>query len=68
VRDGADARPEDLVDCGAVPLGSHDVSNCIGGGLKDFLDRAFHPSQGAVTGKPYAAFPVCSSGVRLGPS
>ncbi len=28
----------------------------MGGGLKDFLDRAFYPTQGAVTDKPYAAF------------
>ena len=26
------------------------------GGLKDFLDRAFYPTQGQVTGRPYAAF------------
>jgi flavorubredoxin len=28
----------------------------MGGALKDFLDRAFYPTQGQVTDKPYAAF------------
>ena len=28
----------------------------MGGGLKDFLDRAFYPTQNQVTGKPYVAF------------
>jgi len=28
----------------------------MGGGLKDFLDRAFYPTQNQVTDKPYAAF------------
>jgi flavorubredoxin len=28
----------------------------MGGGLKDFLDRVFYPTQGQITDKPYAAF------------
>jgi len=28
----------------------------MGGGLKDFLDRAFYPTKEQVTDKPYAAF------------
>ncbi len=56
VRSGFDARPEDLVGCDAVALGSYDAFSYMGGGLKDFLDRAFYPTQGAVAGKPYGAF------------
>jgi flavorubredoxin len=36
----------------------------MGGGLKDFLDRAFYPTQGQVTGKPYAAFVTHGGGGR----
>jgi len=56
VKDGFSAGPEDLLACGAVALGSYDAFSYMGGGLKDFLDRAFYPTQGSVTDKPYAAF------------
>ena len=56
LRDGALAQPDDLLECDAVALGSYDAFSYMGGGLKDFLDRAFYPTQGQVTGKPYAAF------------
>ena len=53
---GLEAQPRDLQDCDAVALGSYDAFSYMGGGLKDFLDRAFYPTQNVVTGKPYAAF------------
>jgi len=56
LKDGFSAQPEDLLACGAVALGSYDAFSYMGGGLKDFLDRAFYPTQGSVTDKPYAAF------------
>ncbi len=56
VKSGLDAQPDDLQTCDAVALGSYDAFSYMGGGLKDFLDRAFYPTQNAVTGKPYAAF------------
>ena len=56
LKQGADAQPQDLLECDAVALGSYDAFNYMGGGLKDFLDRAFYPTQGQVTAKPYAAF------------
>ena len=56
LKDGLSAQPDDLLDCGAVALGSYDAFSYMGGGLKDFLDRAFYPTQGSVTDKPYAAF------------
>lgn len=52
----AEAQPGDLLACNCVALGSYDAFSYMGGGLKDFLDRAFYPTQNAVTDKPYAAF------------
>jgi flavorubredoxin len=56
LKKGADAQPKDLLECDAVALGSYDAFSYMGGGLKDFLDRAFYPTQGQVTDKPYVAF------------
>jgi len=53
---GAEAQAEQLLQCDAVALGSYDAFSYIGGGLKDFLDRAYYPTQGGVTDKPYGAF------------
>jgi flavorubredoxin len=64
VKDGFSAQPEDLLGCGAVALGSYDAFSYMGGGLKDFLDRAFYPTQGAVTDKPYGAFLTHGGGGR----
>jgi flavorubredoxin len=55
-KEGIEAQPQDLLDCTAVALGSYDAFSYMGGGLKDFLDRAFYPTQNQVTDKPYAAF------------
>ena len=56
LKNGVDAEPKDLLECDAVALGSYDAFSYMGGGLKDFLDRALYPTQGQVTDKPYAAF------------
>jgi flavodoxin len=56
VKSGFDAGPADLLACDAVALGSYDAFSYMGGGLKDFLDRAFYPTKEQVTGKPYVAF------------
>lgn len=56
LKTGFEAKPEDLTGCDAVALGSYDAFSYMGGGLKDFLDRAFYPTQNSVTDKPYAAF------------
>ena len=53
---GCDAQPADLLHCDAVVFGSYDAFSYMGGGLKDFFDRAFYPTQGQVVDKPYAAF------------
>jgi flavodoxin len=51
-----DAQSDDLLKSDAVAFGSYDAFSYMGGPLKDFFDRAFYPTQGAVTDKPYAAF------------
>ena len=56
IKEGSVAQPEDLLECDAVALGSYDAFSYMGGGLKDFFDRAFYPTQGQVTDKPYASF------------
>jgi flavorubredoxin len=56
VKTGVEAQPKDLLDCDAVALGSYDAFSYMGGGLKEFFDRAFYPTQGSVTDKPYVAF------------
>jgi flavorubredoxin len=64
LKDGAEAGPEDLLDCDAVALGSYDAFSYMGGGLKDFLDRAYYPSKGHSTDKPYVAFLTHGGGGR----
>ena len=64
VKTGFDAGPEDLLACGAVALGTYDAFSYMGGGLKDFMDRAFYPTQGEVTDKPYGAFVSHGGGGR----
>jgi multimeric flavodoxin WrbA len=56
VRTGLEATVDDLLACDAVALGSPDYFSYMAGGLKDFFDRAYYPTQGKVTGKPAAAF------------
>ena len=56
LRSGSEAQPHDLLHCDAVALGSYDAFSYMGGGLKDFFDRTFYPTQGQVTNKPCAVF------------
>ena len=56
LKTGFEAQPDDLLKCDAVAFGSYDAFSYMGGGLKDFFERAFYPTQGQITDKPYAAF------------
>lgn len=56
LKTGLEATVDDLLACDAVALGSPDYFSYMAGGLKDFLDRTYYPSQGKITGKPAAAF------------
>jgi multimeric flavodoxin WrbA len=56
LKTGIEAGVDDLLNCDAVALGSPDYFSYIAGGLKDFLDRTYYPTQGKVTGRPAAVF------------
>ncbi len=56
VKTGLEATIDDLLTCDGVALGSPDYFSYMAGGLKDFLDRTYYPSQEKVAGKPAAAF------------
>ena len=51
-----DAGVDDLLSCQGVAVGSPDYFSYMAGGLKDFFDRVYYPTQGKVTGKPCAIF------------
>jgi len=56
VKTGLDATIDDLLGCDAIAVGSPDYFSYMAGGLKDFFDRTYYPSQGKVAGKPAVAF------------
>ncbi len=56
VKTGLEATVDDLLACDGIALGSPDYFSYMAGGLKEFLDRTYYPSQGKVDGKPAAAF------------
>jgi flavorubredoxin len=47
---------EDLLSCDAIAVGTPDYFGYMAGGLKDFFDRTYYPTQGQVTGKPCVIF------------
>ena len=55
---------EDLLQCDAVAFGSLDAFSYMAGGLKDFFDRTYYPTEGQVVGKPYVAFLTHGGGGR----
>ena len=56
VKEGLKAGPDDLLACDAIAVGTPDYFSYMAGGLKDFFDRSFYPTQGQVTGKPCGIF------------
>ena len=56
MRTGLEATIDDLLNCDGIALGSPDYFSYMAGGLKDFFDRTYYPSQGKVSGKPAVAF------------
>ena len=56
LKTGLEATTEDLLACDGVALGSADYFSYMAGGLKDFLDRTYYPTQGKITGKPAVVF------------
>jgi flavorubredoxin len=56
LKEGLKANDKDLLDCDGIAIGTPDYFSYMAGGVKDFFDRTFYPTQGKVTDKPYIAF------------
>ena len=56
IKEGLKATAKDLLDCDGIAIGTPDYFSYMAGGLKDFFDRTFYPTQGKVTDKPYVLF------------
>lgn len=56
VKEALKAGPQDLLDCAALAVGTPDYFSYMAGGVKDFFDRTFYPTQGKVTEKPVGIF------------
>lgn len=56
IKEALQATKEDLLSCDAIAVGTPDYFSYMAGGLKDFFDRTFYPTQGSVTDKPCGIF------------
>src|SRR5450830_612938 len=56
LKEGLKATEKDLLDCDGLAVGTPDYFSYMAGGLKDFFDRSFYPTQGQVTDKPCGIF------------
>jgi flavorubredoxin len=56
LKEGLKAKKQDLLSCGAIAVGTPDYFSYMAGGLKDFFDRTYYPTQGQVTDKPCGIF------------
>jgi len=64
IKEGLKADANDLLECDGVALGTPDYFSYMAGGLKDFFDRTFYPTQGEVTDKPCVIFITHGGGGR----
>ncbi len=51
-----DAKLTDLLSADGYCFGTPDYFSYMAGALKDFFDRTCYPSEGKITGRPYACF------------
>jgi len=56
IKQALKATPADLLKCDGIAVGTPDYFSYMAGGLKDFFDRTYYPTQGQVTDKPCAIF------------
>ena len=64
IKEALEADAKDLLECEGVALGTPDYFSYMAGGLKDFFDRTFYPTQGEVTDKPCVIFVTHGGGGR----
>jgi multimeric flavodoxin WrbA len=68
IKKGLEATTDDLLSADALAVGTPDYFSYMAGGVKDFFDRTFYPTQGKVTGKPYGTFVTHGGGGAAGKS
>ena len=56
IKEALRATTEDLLGCDVIAVGTPDYFSYMAGGLKDFFDRTYYPTQGEVTDKPCGIF------------
>jgi multimeric flavodoxin WrbA len=56
IKEALKATKEDLLSCDAIAVGTPDYFSYMAGGLKDFFDRTYYPTQGSVTDKTCGIF------------
>ena len=56
VKSGLEAETEDLLQSDAIAVGTPDYFSYMAGGLKDFFDRTYYPTQGQVSDLPCGIF------------
>lgn len=64
IKEGLQANSDDLLACDGVAIGTPDYFSYMAGGLKDFFDRTYYPTQGEVTDKPCVIFVTHGGGGR----
>ena len=64
VKEALQATTKDLLSCDAIAVGTPDYFSYMAGGLKDFFDRTYYPTQKRVTDKPCGIFVTHGGGGR----
>ena len=64
VKEALQATTKDLLSCDAIAVGTPDYFSYMAGGLKDFFDRTYYPTQGRVTDKPCGIFVTHGGGAK----
>lgn len=64
MKEALEADADDLISCDGIAIGTPDYFSYMAGGLKDFFDRTFYPTQGEVTDKPCIIFVTHGGGGR----
>jgi flavorubredoxin len=62
------ATEKDLLACDGIAIGTPDYFSYMAGGVKDFFDRTYYPTEGKVTNKPCAIFVTHGGGGRASKS
>ena len=56
LKKGLETTTDDLLGADVLAVGTPDYFGYMAGGVKDFFDRCFYPTQGKATNKPYGTF------------